>query len=413
MRIQRHNEGLEKICQELAKGKFQKWFFVADLPGWRPYDQRIRDVCASQPQERAETEGTPDLANDTKDSIRVWQLGLSDSESDVDEDPHTQRERHPDTRDAHPQPWSQVNGSPQADTDEQPYPPEEPPEEVIAQTLISDHFPSLGFRKTEPPPPRPCAPRRSRRQKRLAFRRGRLVVLDEPDADPLGEAMKEMEQYEEDHKQVSQRLARTQGFTPSGLPTWCKFFLNKRPDGIIIEGLTFENRYKIPTLKERKKLIIHILEYTCTSEAYLDQAAANKREQHKEIVQHLRNQGFIVQLHVLIMGVRGWMPEQTWSALETLGVAPMRRKKLYTKLSRLNTRRSVEIIWTRAALEQKMKRRTNDLTRRHMPWASTTTIGRQDHAKAKKILRTLRRQEQKLGNSTQRKKKQRKKDNEG
>ena len=222
-----------------------------------------------------------------------------------------------------------------------------------------------------------------------------------------------MEQYEEDHKQVSQRLARTQGFTPSGLPTWCKFFLNKRPDGIIIEGLTFENRYKIPTLKERKKLIIHILEYTCTSEAYLDQAAANKREQHKEIVQHLRNQGFIVQLHVLIMGVRGWMPELTWTALETLGVAPMRRKKLYTKLSRLNIRRSVEIIWTRAALEQKMKRRTNDPTRRHMPWASTTTIGRQDHAKAKKILRTLRRQEQKLGSSTQRRKKRRKKDNEG
>jgi hypothetical protein len=126
--------------------------------------------------------------------------------------------------------------------------------------------------------------------------------------------------------------------------------MDRRPDGIIIEGLKFEDRFKEPA--DKSSITFHILEFTCTSEAYIDEATANKHKQHEEIVAHLRSNGWNVKLHVIVMGVRGWMPTATWDSLETLDVKGKRRQNLYLHLSRTIIRRSVEIVWLRPHLEK-------------------------------------------------------------
>ena len=80
--------------------------------------------------------------------------------------------------------------------------------------------------------------------------------------------------------------------------------------------------------------MIHLIEFTFTSEQAVPRAYARKTKQYKEIIETLTKNGWRVELHVLIMGVRGWMPQHTWDALGRLGVTKSRRQALYEGLSR-------------------------------------------------------------------------------
>ena len=222
-------------------------------------------------------------------------------------------------------------------------------------------------------------------------------------ADQLAADIKELEDYDANRKHVATLMTRN-GYSKSGLPNFFGFFENKRPDAIILENWTLEDcKFEEPSAKQKAKIIVHLIEYTCTSEAYLDQAAINKHTQHEEIVTALSNKGWKVKLHIIIMGVRGWMPTNTWNELDILGIPPRRRAKLELHLSRLNIRRGVEIIWTRAKLETLMNK-TPD-TRQHLDdRIPHMAVGRQEFAKARRINRYLREQVCTL-ESTQRKKK--------
>ena len=146
------------------------------------------------------------------------------------------------------------------------------------------------------------------------------------------------------------RAQKRQGWTPSGLPSWMGYFGRRRPDGIVIEYLHWRDRHRGPMHKDTVR--VHLIEFTFTSEVSVAAAYAAKLAQYKEIIDALKQNGWRVQLHVLPMGVRGWMPEHTWDALGRLGVSRSRRQDLYERLSRLavnsltainNTRRMLEI----------------------------------------------------------------------
>jgi len=146
------------------------------------------------------------------------------------------------------------------------------------------------------------------------------------------------------------RAQKRQGWTPSGLPSWMGYFGRRRPDGIVIEYLHWRERHRGPMHKDTVR--IHLIEFTFTSEVSVAAAYAAKLAQYKEIIDTLTQNGWRVQLHILPMGVRGWMPEHTWDALGRLGVSRSRRQDLYERLSRLavnsltsinNTRRMLEI----------------------------------------------------------------------
>ena len=60
-----------------------------------------------------------------------------------------------------------------------------------------------------------------------------------------------------------------------------------------------------------------------------------KEKQYKEITEKLERNGFKWKLHIIVMGVRGWMPNHTWEAMSGAGLANKTRKILEQKLSEL------------------------------------------------------------------------------
>ena len=94
-----------------------------------------------------------------------------------------------------------------------------------------------------------------------------------------------------------------------------------------------------------------MLEFTFTSEQSVAKAYAAKLRQYKEVMEALKAEGWKVELHVIIMGVRGWMPEHTWEALGQLGMSKSARQKLYEKLSELAVTSLIACVNTRRRLE--------------------------------------------------------------
>ena len=88
----------------------------------------------------------------------------------------------------------------------------------------------------------------------------------------------------------------------------------------------------------------------------MTKAYAAKQKQYMEVLEALKKNGWRVELHTLIMGVRGWMPEHTWEELGRLGVAKRRRQALYEDLSRRANEALITINSTRRRLELRGKR---------------------------------------------------------
>ena len=80
---------------------------------------------------------------------------------------------------------------------------------------------------------------------------------------------------------AAKRRLRVAGSTPSGLPCWIGYHGRTRPDGIIIEGLQWERRLR---RHSQACLVIHLLEFTFTSENYWAESRHRKiSEQYAEL----------------------------------------------------------------------------------------------------------------------------------
>ena len=149
--------------------------------------------------------------------------------------------------------------------------------------------------------------------------------------EPIQTEIRVDREIDDNQKQIRERLLRS-GCTRSGLPSWAGVFVTGRPDGIIIEGVKWADRRKMPSPSQKSRVIFHLFEFTRTSEAYFPQSRQKKIDQHKEICEALTARGWRWQLHILQMGCRGFMPVETKATLMSLGAS---RRLNSTKFAQL------------------------------------------------------------------------------
>jgi hypothetical protein len=187
---------------------------------------------------------------------------------------------------------------------------------------------------------------------------------------------------------MKKKVERRKGYTPSGLPAWLGYFGKRRPDGIIIKNLRWQDRQKGPSNK--RAITVHLVEFTFTSEQSMVKAQLAKLRQYKEITEALEKNGWKVLLHTLVMGVRGWMPQHTWEELGRLGISKAKRKELYNKLSRLAVNSLISCVNTRRKMEVRGNReKTNKVESGFVRFTNDREVHRKAKAKEKKRLKRL------------------------
>jgi hypothetical protein len=173
------------------------------------------------------------------------------------------------------------------------------------------------------------------------------------------------------------RAVLAAGGSWSGLPSWLGYRGKGRPDGVIIQGcLRGTAKGPPPTPAEKKKIRVHLIEFTRTSEAYWDESEKAKVLQHEKVVKAVTNAGFQCQLHIIQMGVRGGVPVTFIERLKALGLTREDAIALSAKLSISSATAGVKAWWTRRALcasGSRSKRRGGTTTRAavRMPGVST------------------------------------------
>jgi hypothetical protein len=83
--------------------------------------------------------------------------------------------------------------------------------------------------------------------------------------------------------QTRKATPRKEG-TASGLPWWVGYKGNKRPDGIVIQNLKWAERHIGP--RDRNSVVIHLIEFTFTSEQSMVRAQLAKLRQYAEITDY-------------------------------------------------------------------------------------------------------------------------------
>ena len=94
----------------------------------------------------------------------------------------------------------------------------------------------------------------------------------------------------------------------------------------------------------------YVIEFTRTSEAYWDESAAAKVDQHKEVMQAIKDAGYNATLMVIQVGVRGGVPASTMANMKTLGISRQAAKKLARRLGRHSAAAGVKSWHTRRKL---------------------------------------------------------------
>ena len=274
--------------------------------------------------------------------------------------------------------WIIKNDAPSSD-DEQPPPPQHAQSRPNEDAATKDN-PDPATEDGAPCPPDPpgkAALRRRRRRQRLFDTTGTLkfAAAEIPDPEP------ESPEIDESQRKIREKLSRS-GCSPSGLPAWFGVFTTSRPDAIIIEGLKFANRRKAPTKTQKLNVIVHLFEFTRTSEAYFAQSYAKKKEQHALLCQALTARGWKWKLHILQMGCRGHMPVDTMRTLKNLGndttkqIRGTKFTHLYKKLSLHAIKKAYSMIRVRRALESDPSWRPYNVRRTEKHgWEQTKLFG--------------------------------------
>ena len=98
--------------------------------------------------------------------------------------------------------------------------------------------------------------------------------------------------------------------------------------------------------------MIHLIEFTVTSENYILEAWRRKRDvQYQDQVKQLTDKGWTVKLHILPFGVRGFCPNVTRKGLTDLGLRRTEVTKLVDTLAVLMIRYGHKLLCTRRHLE--------------------------------------------------------------
>ena len=194
------------------------------------------------------------------------------------------------------------------------------------------------------------------KEKQKKFKATGILEFDSED-DEEGQQPQEPNASGEEREQIKDRLKRAGG-TPCGLPASFGIHgIKCRPDGLIIEGLTWNNRKIRPSRAQfANHITVHIFEFTRTSEAYYAESREKKKLQHKELTDALSKKGIKWKLHILQMGCRGFMPQETKRILKSLGnkkkIGSNEFEALYSKLSKIAISRAYSMVRLRSKLER-------------------------------------------------------------
>ena len=141
---------------------------------------------------------------------------------------------------------------------------------------------------------------------------------------------------------------------PSGLQTrdilpecW-EYKGSRRPDGLLIKGMTPAERQATTEGKPDCEYLAMFFDITCTSEASIIAAFNKKHEQYAALVE---NPPMDAQVLPLAIGARGFIPHATSQNLARLGLGSSARKELERVLSRTAILYGSKLLMTRRKLE--------------------------------------------------------------
>ena len=142
------------------------------------------------------------------------------------------------------------------------------------------------------------------------------------------------------------------------MPPFLKYEGSRRPDGVWVQGLKWQDRNRLDFSPEEKaKMTVHFLEITVTSENYIRQANRAKKRQYDELIQACKDAGVKCQLHVIPVGGRGWPTWLAMDSFEALGIRPGARRQLTGRTSRESRKFALMIAHARRRIEQEPRYR--------------------------------------------------------
>jgi ribonuclease HI len=138
------------------------------------------------------------------------------------------------------------------------------------------------------------------------------------------------------------------------MPRWFEQKGSRRPDGVSIADLEETKHTGRPAGTPKH---IDFFDVTVTSEKSVRQAIRRKRRQYVDLIAQAEALGYTATLHVLPIGVRGFIPHYTSAGLQELGIRSTDRKTLETAISRITRQACVGLLWTRRRTEMALPNR--------------------------------------------------------
>jgi len=102
----------------------------------------------------------------------------------------------------------------------------------------------------------------------------------------------------------------------------------------------------------RAKCMIHVVEVGFTGNTRYMDKVAEKREQHNSLIQALRDEGWPVQYHIVVLGTGAFIFNDTVDALDNLKVPPAPKHSALLALHRLAAIKVHQIIVSRRKIEK-------------------------------------------------------------
>ena len=123
----------------------------------------------------------------------------------------------------------------------------------------------------------------------------------------------------------------------------------RRPDALLIVNRPMGGRRAVTGNQHA-----HFIDVTYTSEASVLNAIQNKFAQYKELIDLVTRLGIKWTLHVIPLGVRGFIPHHTTKALTEIGMRSKERAVFKLAVSRMAKESAVGIVWSRRREEMNL-----------------------------------------------------------
>jgi hypothetical protein len=97
--------------------------------------------------------------------------------------------------------------------------------------------------------------------------------------------------------------------------------------------------------------VAHFVDVTVTSESNVAEAIKRKKAQYEGLLAYCKSRNIKAHLHVIPVGLRGFIPHHTTKALTDLGLNGKARLEWERKVGRLLKESCVGLLWSRRAAE--------------------------------------------------------------